>query len=108
VYTGWWFESTRAHQNVVIGTNAKRRPAPGGLGAFGVFGGRFRAVVGRHGASWGRVGKTVDGVVQDAQAANGSASAVAVINPIYAVSINPDLVGRHESIVTKERWIPGQ
>jgi hypothetical protein len=31
--------------------------------------------------------------------------AAMLINPVYAVSINPDLVGRHESIVTKERWI---
>jgi hypothetical protein len=27
------------------------------------------------------------------------------INPVYAVSINPDLAGRHELIVPKERWI---
>jgi hypothetical protein len=28
-----------------------------------------------------------------------------LINPIYAVSIDPDLVGSHESLVSKERWI---
>lgn len=28
-----------------------------------------------------------------------------LINPIYAVSIDPDLMGRHEPIVPKERWI---
>ena len=28
-----------------------------------------------------------------------------LINPIYAVSINPDLVGSHEPIVSKERWL---
>jgi hypothetical protein len=28
-----------------------------------------------------------------------------LINPIYAVSIDPDLVGSHEPIVSKERWI---
>lgn len=28
-----------------------------------------------------------------------------LINPIYAVSIDPDLVGEHEPILTKERWI---
>jgi hypothetical protein len=27
------------------------------------------------------------------------------INPIYAISIDPDLVGEHEPIVPKERWI---
>ncbi len=31
--------------------------------------------------------------------------AAMLINPVYAVSINPDLAGRHESIVPKERWI---
>jgi hypothetical protein len=28
-----------------------------------------------------------------------------LINPIYAVSIDPDLTGSHEPIVSKERWI---
>ncbi len=28
-----------------------------------------------------------------------------LINPIYAVSIDPDLTGHHEPIVPKERWI---
>lgn len=28
-----------------------------------------------------------------------------LINPIYAVSIDPDLAGNHEPIVSKERWI---
>ena len=28
-----------------------------------------------------------------------------LINPIYAISIDPDLVGEHEPIVTKDRWI---
>jgi len=28
-----------------------------------------------------------------------------LINPIYAVSIDSDLVGSHEPIVSKERWI---
>lgn len=28
-----------------------------------------------------------------------------LINPIYAVSIDPDLVGSPEPIVSKERWI---
>lgn len=28
-----------------------------------------------------------------------------LINPIYAVSIDPDLVGSHEPLVSKERWI---
>jgi hypothetical protein len=28
-----------------------------------------------------------------------------LINPIYAVSIDPDLMGSHEPIVSKERWI---
>jgi hypothetical protein len=28
-----------------------------------------------------------------------------LINPIYAVSIAPDLAGSHEPIVSKERWI---
>jgi hypothetical protein len=28
-----------------------------------------------------------------------------LINPVYAVSINPDLEGKHEPIVPKERWI---
>jgi hypothetical protein len=31
--------------------------------------------------------------------------AAVLINPVYAVSINPDLAGRHEPIVPKERWI---
>jgi hypothetical protein len=31
--------------------------------------------------------------------------AAMLINPVYAVSINPDLTGRHESIVPRERWI---
>jgi hypothetical protein len=31
--------------------------------------------------------------------------AAMLINPVYAVSINPDLAGRHEPIVPKERWI---
>jgi hypothetical protein len=30
---------------------------------------------------------------------------VMLINPIYAVSIDRDLVGSHEPIVSKERWI---
>jgi hypothetical protein len=28
-----------------------------------------------------------------------------LINPIYAVSIDPDLLGQHEAIVSKEQWI---
>ena len=28
-----------------------------------------------------------------------------LINPIYAVSIDPNLTGHHEPIVPKERWI---
>lgn len=28
-----------------------------------------------------------------------------LINPVYVVSIDPDLVGQHEPLVTKERWI---
>jgi hypothetical protein len=28
-----------------------------------------------------------------------------LINPIYAISIDPDLMGSHEPIVSKERWI---
>jgi hypothetical protein len=28
-----------------------------------------------------------------------------LINPIYAVAIDPGLVGSHEPIVTKQRWI---
>jgi hypothetical protein len=32
-------------------------------------------------------------------------TAAMLINPVYAVSINPDLAGRHEPIVPKERWI---
>jgi len=28
-----------------------------------------------------------------------------LINPIYAISIDPDLVGKHEAIVPKQRWI---
>lgn len=26
-------------------------------------------------------------------------------HPVYAVSINPDLAGKHEAIVPKQRWI---
>jgi hypothetical protein len=28
-----------------------------------------------------------------------------LINPVYAVSIDPDLMGQHEAIVPKQRWI---
>ncbi len=28
-----------------------------------------------------------------------------LINPVYAVSIDPDLAGKHEAIVSKQRWI---
>jgi len=28
-----------------------------------------------------------------------------LINPTYAVSISPDLAGKHEAIVSKQRWI---
>ncbi len=28
-----------------------------------------------------------------------------LINPIYAVSISPDLVGQHETIIPREQWI---
>lgn len=28
-----------------------------------------------------------------------------LINPVYVVSIDPDLVGQHEAIVSKQRWI---
>lgn len=28
-----------------------------------------------------------------------------LINPAYAVSISPDLAGKHEAIVPKQRWI---
>ncbi len=28
-----------------------------------------------------------------------------LINPIYAVSTDPDLMGKHEAIVPKQRWI---
>jgi hypothetical protein len=28
-----------------------------------------------------------------------------LINPVYAISINPDLMGSHETIVSKQRWI---
>jgi hypothetical protein len=28
-----------------------------------------------------------------------------LINPIYAVSIDPDLVGQHEAIIPREQWI---
>jgi hypothetical protein len=28
-----------------------------------------------------------------------------LINPIYAVSIDPDLMGKHEAIVPNQRWI---
>jgi len=28
-----------------------------------------------------------------------------LINPVYAVSIDPDLAGKHEAIVPKRRWI---
>jgi hypothetical protein len=28
-----------------------------------------------------------------------------LINPIYAISIHPDLEGQHEPIVPKQRWI---
>jgi hypothetical protein len=28
-----------------------------------------------------------------------------LINPIYAVSIDPDLAGKHEAIISKQRWI---
>jgi hypothetical protein len=28
-----------------------------------------------------------------------------LINPIYAVSIDPDLVGQHEAIIPRKQWI---
>ena len=28
-----------------------------------------------------------------------------LINPIYAVSIDPDLMGKHEALISKQRWI---
>lgn len=28
-----------------------------------------------------------------------------LINPVYAISIDPDLMGHHEAIVSKQRWI---
>ncbi len=28
-----------------------------------------------------------------------------LINPFYAISISPDLVGEHEAIVPRQRWI---
>jgi len=28
-----------------------------------------------------------------------------LINPIYAVSIHPDLAGPHEALVSKQRWV---
>lgn len=28
-----------------------------------------------------------------------------LINPIYAVSIHPDLTGPHEAIISKQRWV---
>jgi hypothetical protein len=28
-----------------------------------------------------------------------------LVNPIYAVSISSDLVGKHEAIISKQRWI---
>jgi hypothetical protein len=28
-----------------------------------------------------------------------------LINPFYAISIDPDLVGEHEAIVPRQRWI---
>lgn len=31
--------------------------------------------------------------------------ASALINPVYAISIDPDLKGLHEPIVSKEQWI---
>ncbi|MBA3809689.1 MAG: hypothetical protein H0X28_15060 [Solirubrobacterales bacterium] len=31
--------------------------------------------------------------------------AAMLINPIYAISIHPDLTGTHEPIVTKQLWI---
>lgn len=32
-------------------------------------------------------------------------AAAMLINPVYAISINPDLAASHEPIVPKERWI---
>jgi hypothetical protein len=32
-------------------------------------------------------------------------AAALLINPIYAISIDPDLAGSHEPIVHKEQWI---
>lgn len=31
--------------------------------------------------------------------------AAMLINPVYAVSIDPDLAGTHEPIIPKDRWI---
>jgi hypothetical protein len=31
--------------------------------------------------------------------------AAVLINPIYVISIDPDLTSKHEPIITKERWI---
>jgi hypothetical protein len=31
--------------------------------------------------------------------------AAMLINPVYAISIDPDLAGAHETIVSRERWI---
>jgi hypothetical protein len=28
-----------------------------------------------------------------------------LINPVYAISIDPDLMGNHEAIISKQRWI---
>jgi hypothetical protein len=28
-----------------------------------------------------------------------------LINPVYAVSIDPDLAGQHEAIISKQRWV---
>ena len=28
-----------------------------------------------------------------------------LINPFYAISIDPDLVGLHEAMVSKEQWV---
>lgn len=32
-------------------------------------------------------------------------AAALLINPVYAISIDPDLAGSHEAIVSREQWI---
>ena len=64
--TPWRFESSRPHQKFANRTDAERRPAPVGVGAFGVVGAALAASA-AFGQGSGAGGQATYGLVQGAQ-----------------------------------------